>query len=494
MTDRTKLHASLANAAYDDAHFYKKVETQDLVFEPITFTDRISGYKAAAFFCRSTNHLVIAHRGTEADSDILRDAVLTDGGMVSGGRNRQIGDAIAFADAAINAAKEESKEPENLHVTTTGHSLGGTLAQAVAHKFHIEGETFNAYGAAGLLHGIPRGGSQVINHVRASDAVAAASNHFGEVRVYATAGDIDMLYRAGYNDDASPFTPRKVLAVPSIAAHGMHNFVPAPGETDSPLLRPEHEARYRTHQPMIDQFRSDAMHHRIALSWPWGHAKLAADTAMELGHQARESVAIHANAARKAFATAIDHAAPHIRELAAGAASLHAQHQITQGNVAATLFGLTRKQHQNDNDPFQAHIPESPVSLRNPMHRDHALFQEARGAVHRLDAERGRTPDDYSENLAAALTVEARRGGFKHIDHVVLSDDGSRAFAFEGELKSPTRQHVHVQTREAVNRPVEQSSELWHDLDRAKELTFPSSLTRDQEIAPVRKHEISIRR
>ncbi|SFW62873.1 XVIPCD domain-containing protein [Luteibacter sp. UNCMF366Tsu5.1] len=98
------------------------------------------------------------------------------------------------------------------------------------------------------------------------------------------------------------------------------------------------------------------------------------------------------------------------------------------------------------------------VRLDDPSHPDHALFEQARAAVHKLDAEHHRTPDQQSENLAAALTVAAKKEGMTSIDRVVLSDDASRVYAVAGDTQSPHKRVADVQTAQAVNTPVDLSA------------------------------------
>lgn len=57
------------------------------------------------------------------------------------------------------------------------------------HKFNLHGETFNSCGALSLGYQLREGGSQVMNHVKASAPVSAAGGHFGEVRLYASGQD-----------------------------------------------------------------------------------------------------------------------------------------------------------------------------------------------------------------------------------------------------------------------------------------------------------------
>ena len=77
-------------------------------------------------------------------------------------------------------------------VTVTGHSLGGALAQITAAWFGLFGETFNAYGAAAQIERV-QAGARVINHSRVTDIVGTAALHFGELKLYATEGDADLM-------------------------------------------------------------------------------------------------------------------------------------------------------------------------------------------------------------------------------------------------------------------------------------------------------------
>jgi peptidoglycan hydrolase-like protein with peptidoglycan-binding domain len=103
---------------------------------------------------------------------------------------------------------------------------------------------------------------------------------------------------------------------------------------------------------------------------------------------------------------------------------------------------------------------QSPT-LADPIHPGHGVYQQALGAVHRLDAEHGRVPDQRSENLAAALTVAAQAKGMSGVDHVVLSQEAQRAFAIQGDLNSPHKSYAHVDITQAVNTSVVQSSVQW---------------------------------
>jgi hypothetical protein len=105
-----------------------------------------------------------------------------------------------------------------------------------------------------------------------------------------------------------------------------------------------------------------------------------------------------------------------------------------------------------------------PVKLNNAAHPDHAMFQQALRGVHAIDASTGRSPDQMSENLAGSLTVEARRNGMSRIDHVVMNDDFSRAYAVQGEANSPFKKFAEVPTEVGVATSIDRSSADWQQV------------------------------
>jgi putative chitinase len=118
-------------------------------------------------------------------------------------------------------------------------------------------------------------------------------------------------------------------------------------------------------------------------------------------------------------------------------------HRLAEGNVGHPQDAIQRAAQSG--------------RLDSPTHPDHALYVQARVAVHTLDTQYGRTPDKQSDQFAGAVAAEARRQGLTKIDHVLLSDDGSRAYAVQGDLNSPLKRTVEVDTAKAVNTPIEQS-------------------------------------
>lgn len=96
--------------------------------------------------------------------------------------------------------------------------------------------------------------------------------------------------------------------------------------------------------------------------------------------------------------------------------------------------------------------------LGDAAHPAHGVFKQALDGVHKIDADRQRTPDQISQNVAGSLAVAAQRAGLSRIDHVLMSEDGSRIYAVQGDLNSPHKRMAEVPTQQAVNTSLEQSS------------------------------------
>lgn len=117
-------------------------------------------------------------------------------------------------------------------------------------------------------------------------------------------------------------------------------------------------------------------------------------------------------------------------------------------------------------------------SLDDPAHRDASLFSQARTQVHALDAHFNRVPDQYSDNLAAALTVQAKAGELRGIQTLSLSDDGNRAFVTDTGIDNAHRQIAYVDILPAMNQSIGESTRQIAQVNaiqtqQAMELTQP---------------------
>lgn len=418
MSTSTQAHAALAADAYKtypQQDWEKGVEIEGVQYRILAQENQPSGYQGTLYQRKDTGEMIVAHRGTEFDRQLVKDGVLADGGMVVVGTNRQADDAIAFTGQAVTIANRlntvRCQVPE---ITVTGHSLGGTLAQISAYRLGLKGETFDAYGAAGLAADMPEGGGQVINHVRATDFVSAASRQFGEVRVYAAQRDVDALQDKGYANDGRVLTdlrnPLGVAFGVGVEAHYSRNFLPNNDLLGASVISEENRARYEQHQPMVDKYRNDIglIHGTLAL--PRNTADAVIDAA---------------------------------RDVVRG-------RQTEPAPAAAFL-------------PGQCPAPAAALDPTQPQHPDHAMFRQIRDGVHALDAGLGRTPDESSDRLTASLLRQAKAGGLSQVDHVLLSaqtgqrQSGENVFAVQGGLNDPAHLRTHVNTREALATPVADS-------------------------------------
>lgn len=105
-------------------------------------------------------------------------------------------------------------------------------------------------------------------------------------------------------------------------------------------------------------------------------------------------------------------------------------------------------------------VHKAAESLRfdHPAHPGHGMYEQIHSYVRKIDAEMGRTPDQHSANLAGALTVAAKERGLVRADSVTPSDNGSRFFVSQTIIPRTLAEHAHVETAQAVNKPLEQSS------------------------------------
>lgn len=379
--------------------------------------NRVTGYSGTIFQSVESGEIVVVHRGTEADKwpiDALQD-LATDTSMVIARTNAQARDAVELVRwaqtlAEVQAATTRDPTPE---VTTTGHSLGGTLAQICAHRFGLRGETFNAYGAAGLDHGVPRGGGAVLNHVMAADVVSAVAPHYGQVRVYATQDEVRMLagVLARYDNDHGRFDERSpaLAALRGLGSHGIHHFTghDADGRPDRSVLDdPQSRLRAEYHAPMIQGYRGDLRVAHAALRMGTGALGLddslrglqyAADHARALPDRLAQGVLD----ATLGLSRRLDRGIVGVGDAARGIADYAMSRQSSvsglvwerQSGGAATLDAGTidhsARQFLADGAPALG-APRATMlrPFSDPSHTHHALYEDLRRRLPDLSEER----------------------------------------------------------------------------------------------------------
>ncbi|SEI44166.1 XVIPCD domain-containing protein [Frateuria terrea] len=119
------------------------------------------------------------------------------------------------------------------------------------------------------------------------------------------------------------------------------------------------------------------------------------------------------------------------------------------------------------------------TTLADVGHPGNPMFRQALERVHVIDAQHGRAPDAFSRNLAGSLATAAYVQGLARIDHVILGGGGGgggggeRAFAIEGDPRSPLKQIACVDVTQAIARPLEQSSAEFLALSRQENPHHP---------------------
>lgn len=265
-------YAALAQDSYQPRAKGDQLELGGLQYTVLKHVDK-GGYQGTIYQRQDNGEIVVAHRGTEFDRQPFRDG-WTDLRMVVGRANNQAEAAIDLTRDAVKMSEQIGRQngtkPE---VTVTGHSLGGTLAQVSAHHFDLRGETFNPYGAVSLGFRVPEGGNRVTNHVMAGDPVSAASDHYGQVKTYATQQEIDTMKNRGYENNRSQFDLRNDLGAAYDmvgSSHSMHNFlnVDANGKPDRSVLGDQRAKDLaQQYDPMIDKYRGDVESARKAITF-----------------------------------------------------------------------------------------------------------------------------------------------------------------------------------------------------------------------------------
>jgi hypothetical protein len=153
-------------------------------------------------------------------------------------------------------------------------------------------------------------------------------------------------------------------------------------------------------------------------------------------------------------------------------------HRIEEGERAARtrLQQHAPAQTQPEANPaIPAAGPAKTEALygpRDPEHPQHAMLDQIRSGVRKLDEQVGKPWDQASEQLSHGLLAACRDNcspeqraqgaslsgnALSQVDHVLLGADGRNAFAVEGALGDPAHKRAHVDVQQAIATPVEHS-------------------------------------
>ncbi|MGH8051154.1 MAG: XVIPCD domain-containing protein, partial [Arenimonas sp.] len=98
-------------------------------------------------------------------------------------------------------------------------------------------------------------------------------------------------------------------------------------------------------------------------------------------------------------------------------------------------------------------------SLADAKHPQHSLYVQAHTKLEALGERGGFRSHQELDNVAAALAAQAVKQHLTKIDQVLASHDGKRFFAVEGQLLDPAHHRVHVETAQARQQTLEQSTQ-----------------------------------
>ncbi|MGH8082402.1 MAG: XVIPCD domain-containing protein [Lysobacter sp.] len=116
-----------------------------------------------------------------------------------------------------------------------------------------------------------------------------------------------------------------------------------------------------------------------------------------------------------------------------------------------TLPPLTQRTQA---DPHQGEPRQGEPRGLPPGHPDHALYQQIRDGVERIDSRQGKPYDEASERLTRSAVAAVKENGGGPVNHVMLSDDGSKLFLVKGPLNDPSHQRTTLSVAEAAQTPV----------------------------------------
>ncbi|MDQ0010318.1 putative chitinase/peptidoglycan hydrolase-like protein with peptidoglycan-binding domain [Luteibacter jiangsuensis] len=127
-------------------------------------------------------------------------------------------------------------------------------------------------------------------------------------------------------------------------------------------------------------------------------------------------------------------------------------------------------------------------SLDDASHPSNGMYRQALDGVQRLDAQHGRASGPHTSMIAGSLTAAAVTNGMQRIDHVALSDDASRAYAMQGDAKSPFKQVAEIDVLQAARTPLAQSSveAMPHNQTQAQAQQHAEVQVQSQQQGPLR--------
>lgn len=310
----------------------------------ISDKDPLTGHQGAIYQDQTSGEMIVAHRGTETSMEGL--ALAKDGAvdlqMVMARANAQTRFAEALTQQAMEMAKNPRYWPEDVTsepaVSHTGHSLGGYHAQDRAADHGHGGQSFSAFGAAGIGQapaGIVEGRPAFVSHIRATDVVANASRHYGDVIHYATPEDVATVTAAvGRPGTEGPLGMFSRALTDVGGRHAITSYA------DGSVMTAENRHRYLDHQPLFEEHTRAVHESREWLTHAGDRVRYALDSAAVQGAETVDAVKRGLGAAAPlgpaALLTTVPDLAPKMtRPVEPAAPAVPGPFQRTEGEMGA---------------------------------------------------------------------------------------------------------------------------------------------------------------
>lgn len=142
--------------------------------------------------------------------------------------------------------------------------------------------------------------------------------------------------------------------------------------------------------------------------------------------------------------------------------------------------------------PIQRLLSDNERGIDDPQHPGYDMYRQAHSGVTALNEKHGIAASDRDRDFAASIAAGAKGQGLDRVDHVLLSDDGSKTFAVQGNLQSShglDRQVAQMQTTDALSTPLAQSTQLWNGHAAQAELVANQQQPRVQAESPAQTQE-----
>ena len=144
--------AILSNYIYDDINTFAGYGQYNYIGTNLTFIPAQSDYAGfkAGVYSNSNGQIVIAIRGTNPDfSKALLKNIAADTSFVTNNPSTNLRKTVNYAAALVQSVHNDGRY-QNAHITLTGHSLGGAVAELIGAASGFTAVAFNAPGTADL--------------------------------------------------------------------------------------------------------------------------------------------------------------------------------------------------------------------------------------------------------------------------------------------------------------------------------------------------------